>query len=351
MRWACGDRIILAVSNLELQPADRGGRARDSARGEERGGMSIREAIFLGTSSQVPTRLRNHNAVFLLWDDMGILFDPGEGTQRQMIHAGVSASRITHIAITHFHGDHCLGLAGVIQRLSLDRAQHPVEVIFPASGLVFYERLRHASIFYDGATIIPRAVPVDSGDMEVARCGSSRIIARKLEHAVECIGYRVQEDDGSSLVPDLLEQHGLRGRAIGDLTRKGSVDVNGKLVSLSDVSVPKKGQSFAIVMDTRPCEGARALARGTDLLVCESTYLRSEETEAKERFHMTAEQAATLAAQSGSRHLVLTHFSPRYMRGDEFVKEAAPIFANTDAAEDLMRVAVPARVAGMPSTK
>lgn len=310
--------------------------------------MSVREAIFLGTSSQVPTRLRNHNAVFLLWDDLGILFDPGEGTQRQMIYAGISASRITHIAITHFHGDHCLGLAGVIQRLSLDRAQHAVEVIYPASGQVFYERLRHASIFYDGATIVPRPVPVDQGEMEVARYGSSRIIARRLEHAVECIGYRVQEDDGSSLVPELLEQHGLKGRTIGELARRGTIEVNGKIVSLADVSLPKKGQSFALVMDTRPCEGARALARGTDLLVCESTYLKTEENEAKDRFHMTAEQAATIAADCDVRELVLTHFSPRYMNGEHFIAEASSIFPNTRAAEDLMRVAVPSRQ--VPST-
>lgn len=313
--------------------------------------MSVREAIFLGTSSQVPTRLRNHNAVFLLWDDLGILFDPGEGTQRQMIYAGVSASRITHIAITHFHGDHCLGLAGVIQRLSLDRAQHAVEVIYPASGQVFYERLRHASIFYDGATIIPRPVPVDQGDMEVARQGTTRIIARKLEHAVECIGYRVQEADGSSMVPELLEKYGLRGKAVGELNRRGSVEINGKTVSVADVSSPKRGQSFSIIMDTRPCEGARALARGTDLLVCESTYLRSEESEARERFHMTAEQAATIAAQAEARQLVLTHFSPRYLNGEEFVREASAIFPNTQAAEDLMRVAVPARQAASAAVR
>jgi ribonuclease Z len=305
--------------------------------------MSIREAIFLGTSSQVPTRLRNHNAVFLLWDELGILFDPGEGTQRQMIYAGISASRITHIAITHFHGDHCLGLAGVIQRLSLDRAQHAVEVIYPASGQVFYERLRHASIFYDGATIVPRPVPADHGDLEVARSGSTRIIGRRLEHAVECLGYRVQEDDGTTMVPELLEKHGLKGRMIGELTRKGSIEHAGKRISVADVSLPKRGQSCSIVMDTRPCDGARALAKGVDLLICESTYLKGEEAEARERYHMTAQQAATLALESGSRQLVLTHFSPRYVRGEDFVKEAAEIFANTQAAEDLMRVNVPAR--------
>src|SRR6266403_541477 len=103
--------------------------------------MSARAVTFLGTASQVPTRTRNHNVVFLLWDDRGILFDPGEGTQRQMILAGLSATQITHIAITHFHGDHCLGLAGIVQRLSLAGVAHPVEVIYPASGQVYFDRL------------------------------------------------------------------------------------------------------------------------------------------------------------------------------------------------------------------
>src|SRR5262245_48945405 len=120
--------------------------------------MSTREVVFLGTASQVPTRTRNHNAILLLWDGLGILFDPGEGTQRQMTLAGLSATQVTHIAITHFHGDHCLGLAGIVQRLSLEGAAHPVEVIYPKSGQVFFERLRHASIFYERATLVPRPV-------------------------------------------------------------------------------------------------------------------------------------------------------------------------------------------------
>src|SRR5262249_37485448 len=139
--------------------------------------MSARTVTFLGTASQVPTRCRNHNSVFLQWDDLGILFDPGEGTQRQMILAGISAAQITHIAITHFHGDHCLGLAGVIQRLSLDRVSHPVEVIFPRSGEVFFERLRHASSFYETATLVPRPVDARGGaPVEVWRRGNVSLV-------------------------------------------------------------------------------------------------------------------------------------------------------------------------------
>src|SRR5262249_31816491 len=127
--------------------------------------MSIRAVTILGCSSQVPTRQRGHNALFLQWDDLGILFDPGEGTQRQMILAGLSAAQITHIAITHFHGDHCLGLAGTIQRLSLDRVPHPVEVLYPQSGQVFFERLRYASSYYEAATVVPRPLQVTGSDL------------------------------------------------------------------------------------------------------------------------------------------------------------------------------------------
>ena len=100
--------------------------------------MGARELVVLGTASQAPTRRRNHNGYLLRWDGEGLLFDPGEGTQRQMTHAGVASSAITRICLTHFHGDHCLGLPGVVQRLSLDRVPHPVHAHHPASGQVYF---------------------------------------------------------------------------------------------------------------------------------------------------------------------------------------------------------------------
>ena len=104
--------------------------------------MSNRELVVLGTASQAPTRSRNHNGYFLRWDDEGLLFDPGEGTQRQMLFAGVTASQVTRICITHFHGDHCLGLPGVLQRMSLDQVAHVVEVCYPAESQEVFGRLQ-----------------------------------------------------------------------------------------------------------------------------------------------------------------------------------------------------------------
>ena len=94
----------------------------------------MRELVVLGTSSQVPTRERNHNGYLLRWDGQGLLFDPGEGTQRQMILAGVPSSAVTRICLTHVHGDHTYGLPGVLSRLSLDGVEHPVDLHYPASG-------------------------------------------------------------------------------------------------------------------------------------------------------------------------------------------------------------------------
>src|SRR5207237_419577 len=117
--------------------------------------MPAREFVVLGTASQAPTRHRNHNGYLLRWDAEGLLFDPGEGTQRQMLLAGVASSAITRICVTHFHGDHCLGLPGVLQRLSLDRVAHAVDVWYPAAGQVFYDRLRHCALYNDTVEVRP----------------------------------------------------------------------------------------------------------------------------------------------------------------------------------------------------
>jgi ribonuclease Z len=313
--------------------------------------MSSREVIFLGTASQVPTRRRNHNALFVAWDDLGILFDPGEGTQRQMIRANLPASRVTHIAITHFHGDHCLGLPGLIQRLSLDGVEQPVEVIYPRSGQVYLERLRYASIFHERATLIPRPVSGPGGaEVVVSRRGKVTLVACPLDHGVPCYGYRLQEESGRRLVPELLERAGLEGPAVGELQRRGVLDHAGRTVHLEEVSVPRPGQAFALVMDTRPCPGALQLARGADLLVCEATYLDAEAAEAQAHYHMTAGQAAALARDAGARRLALTHFSQRYRSLEAFGREASAVFPDVFVAEDFTRVAVPARQESLPGS-
>jgi ribonuclease Z len=301
------------------------------------GGPSVRELVVLGTASQVPTRYRNHNGYLLRWDEEVILFDPGEGTQRQMVMAGVSVSPITRICITHFHGDHSLGLPGVIQRISLDKVSHPVAVHFPAGGREYYDRLRHATSFWDQADLRPS--PVSAG-FEV-ETSAGLLTALPLWHSIETYGYRLVEPDGRRMVPELLAAHGIAGPAVGELQRTGRLGA----VTLDQVSEPRPGQRFAFVMDTGLCDEVFALAEGVDMLVIESTFRTEDAAMAAQVGHLTAAQAARVAAESSVRMLVLTHFSQRYADAGRFLLEARPHFDGPIVvAEDLMRVPVPPRL-------
>ncbi|MFD9409254.1 ribonuclease Z [Streptomyces sp. NPDC059989] len=300
--------------------------------------MSVREFVVLGTASQVPTRHRNHNGYLLRWDGEGILFDPGEGTQRQMLRAGVAAHDINRICVTHFHGDHSLGLAGVIQRINLDRVPHPVTAHYPASGQKFFDRLRYATAYRE--TVVIEEEPV-AEDGPLARGGSYVLEARRLSHPVEAFGYRLTEPDGRRILPELLARHGIKGPDVGRIQRDG--ELNG--VTLEEVSEPKPGQRFAFVMDTRLCDGVHALAEGVDMLVIESTFLDEDEQLAADHGHLTAGQAARVARDAGVRHLVLTHFSQRYTDPGEFERQArgAGFEGEVTVAADLVRVPLPKR--------
>jgi ribonuclease Z len=303
--------------------------------------MSARELVVLGTASQVPTRCRNHHGAYLRWDDVGLIFDPGEGTQRQMSRFGVRANGVHHLLVTHFHGDHCLGVPGVVQRLSLDRVEHEVHAWFPKSGQVWFDRLRRASIFEETARLVEHPI---ADDGVVFESPAFALRAARLDHRVEAFGYRLQEPDGVRLLPEKLAACGLRGPAVGALLRDGSVVApSGQTVTVGDVGVRRPGQGFAFIMDTRLCDAAIELARGADLVVAESTFLTSEAAEAARYGHMTAADAATLAREAGARRLVLTHFSQRYPDARAYHDEAAGLFDDVVVAEDGLVVPVPPR--------
>lgn len=308
--------------------------------------MSVRELVVLGTSSAVPTRRRNHNGYFLRWGDQGVLFDPGEGTQRQMRMAGLAASDITRICVTHFHGDHTLGLPGTVQRIARDQVSHPVRVAYPGAGEEYWRRLRHATSFRDTDVIVPQPVG-GSGGCVVGEDEPFTVTALPLRHSVPAYGYRLTEPDGWRMLPERLRHFGVRGPDVSRLQRQGSLELaDGRVVELSECAVPKPGQVFAFVMDTGVCAQAVELAQGADMLVIESTYLDSEEHLAKGYGHLTARQAGRIAAQAGVRLLVLTHLSERYEEAEEvgFVAQAGEEFeGQVVLAADLDRIAMPAR--------
>lgn len=302
--------------------------------------MSDRELVVLGTASQVPTRHRNHNGYLLRWGATGFLFDPGEGTQRQMTHAGVSVSDVGAVCITHFHGDHCLGFPGIVQRLSLDRVARPIDVCYPASGQAYFDRLRHASIFDDRTTVVAHAL---AGAEAAFVHDGLTVRALPLDHRVEAWGYRVEEPAGRRFVPERLAAAGVHGPRVGELEREGSLRVDGRTVRLDEVTVERPGHVFAFVMDTRVCDNAVELARDADLLVCESTFLDEEHDLAAAYGHLTAREAATIAREAGARRLVLAHFSQRHPDERVYLDEARGVHPDVIAARDGMRIEMPRR--------
>lgn len=294
--------------------------------------MSVKDLTILGCSSQQPTRRRNHGAYLVRWNDQGLLFDPGEGTQRQFIFANIAPTCVTHIFISHFHGDHCLGLGSMLMRLNLDKVTHPIHCYYPASGKVYFDRLRYSTLYHENIRVIEH--PVHKAGL-VEEGETFRIEAFPLKHGVENLAWRITEKDSIKFEKEKLKEKGVQGEIVRLLEREGKVAVKGRLITLEEVSYVKKGDIFSIVIDTLPCQGAVDAAKDATILLCESTYLDEHQHLAKEYHHMTAKQAAEIAKKAQVKELVLTHFSARYQDLDDFAKEAKTIFPRTQTADDL----------------
>ncbi len=300
--------------------------------------MSLRDVVILGCSSQQPTRFRNHGAYLVRWNDEGLLFDPGEGTQRQFIFADVAPPVVTRIFISHFHGDHCLGVGSMLMRLNLDKVTHPIHCYYPASGQKYFERLRYCCIYKENIHVVEHPVKKEG---LVEDDGKFRIEAAFLDHGVQNIGWRITEPDTVKFHKEELKQLGIDGPNVRKLEKEGKLLVNDRWVLLDEVSHVRKGDVFAYVVDTRPCQAAVDLARGAKMFICESTYLDEDRAMAHEYHHMTAKQAAEIAHEAEAKTLILTHFSARYRDPEVLGVEARTIFPNTLVAEDLRKFPFP----------
>lgn len=294
--------------------------------------MSVRDLTILGCSSQQPTRFRNHGAYIVRWNDEGFLFDPGEGTQRQFIFANIAPTVINRIFVSHFHGDHCLGLGSILMRLNLDKVTHPIHCYYPASGKKYFDRLRYGTIYHETIKVIEHPVH-ESGLVEDD--GKFRIEAAFLEHGVDNVGWRITEPDVRKYEREKLEQSGIKGPLVRTLQNQGYIEIGGKKITIDEVSWIRKGETLAVVIDTRLCPNAFALAKNARILLCESTYMDEEKDLAYKHYHLTAKQAATLAKETGVEQLILTHFSARYLNLKAIENEAKTIFPNSHVAEDL----------------
>ena len=277
--------------------------------------MSLRELVILGCSSQQPTRYRNHGAYLVRWNNEGFLFDPGEGTQRQFIFANIAPPCVTKIFISHFHGDHCLGLGSMLMRLNLDKVTHPIHCYYPASGKVYFDRLRFGTMYHEVIHVVEHPIEKE-GIVEIG--DDFTIEAYFLEHGVDNLGWRIQESNSRKFDANQLKAHGVKGPAVKELEKAGKLLIDGKLVFLEDVSTVRPGDVLAVAIDTLLCPNLYRIASNAKLFLCESTYLEEHSQLAKEHYHLTAKQAASVAKEAGVQELVLTHFSARYQDLEDF---------------------------------
>ncbi len=294
--------------------------------------------IPLGIGSAMPTANRHLSATALIREGECVLFDCGEGTQFQLIQAGVRRSRLTTICITHLHGDHIYGLPGLLSTLALLQYEHSLTIIGPAALQGFIEQ----TFALTGLTLPYPVTFVGLDDHfeggRVLDHPAYTLHAERLGHRVYTVGYRFQEKDRPGKV-DIVraEALGLHEHAhFQDVKTGKTIEVDGRRIAPEEVvGPPRPGVSFAYCFDTRPCPGTLTLAREADLLYHDATFGHDLLEKAIATGHATAYETALLAREAGAKRLLLGHFSARYRETASLVEEARTVFPNTEAAEEL----------------
>ncbi len=295
------------------------------------------EITFLGTSSMVPTKERSHTAVFVSYKTQGILVDCGEGTQRQMKTAGINLVKITKILISHWHGDHVLGLAGLLQTLSSSSNTYSgtLEIYGPPGFEKKFDMLKKALEFELAfETKITEAKPG-----VIFKNEDFRIEAAMLDHSTPCFGYSIIESDKRHIKLDAIKKLGIpEGPILGKLQEGKSITWKGKKVTPEEATKLSLGKKLAIIADTALCKGCTELAQDADILICESTYANDLQEKAEQYKHLTAMQAGLIANKANAKKLVLTHFSQRYKNTQQIEEDARTVFNNVIAAKDFMKL-------------
>jgi ribonuclease Z len=297
--------------------------------------------IFLGTSAAAPTPNRGLSSIALVRGCELILFDAGEGMQRNFIKAGLGMNRKMKIFITHMHADHCVGLLGLLQTMSLQGRQRHVDI---------YGQPQVAEFIKENMRIINFRLTFDinihiiNGEGTVVKEKDYQVSCSDAFHSVPAYSYCLTEFDRPGKF-DIIEAKRL-GIPEGELYRKlqegNDIVVEGKTITSNQIIGPsRKGRKIGISGDTRPTDKLKSFFKDCDLLVFESTFSHDKYEQAIESFHSTAKEAASLANASPVRKLYLTHFSARYHETSKLVKEAAEMHRSVQAAEDLKIVEIP----------
>ncbi len=289
--------------------------------------------IFLGTSCMQPTKARNHSGFLLSYKDENILFDCGEGIQRQMRVAGIKPAKVTRLLISHWHGDHVFGIAGLMSALGADQFAKKLHIYGPKGTKKYLKHLFQS--FAVKGVIDYEVKEVSSGVFFENE--DFQLEARPLKHSALCVGYSFIEKDRFRIKTELTAKLGLVGPILGKLQQGQDVIVAGKKIRAKAVTYVIKGKKISYIADTMLCEGANQLAKDADLLISEGTHLSEIEQKSEKYMHLTVKEAALIASRNNAAKLVITHISPRYKSIAEITEEARMYFDNSIIAEDFMK--------------
>jgi ribonuclease Z len=299
------------------------------------------QVIFLGTGGSIPTPQRGLSAIAIKRKSEVILFDCGEGTQRQMIQAGVGFHKKTRIFITHLHGDHILGLPGLLQTMSLLDREKKLEIYGPNGIKAFVEAISQTVQFT--LTFPVQVIEIEAGLVCEER--EYQVYAVQSNHMTPGLGYALTEKPRpGKFHPEKAKALGVPEGPLWSKLQKGSSIKlpDGKTVEPEMVlESSRPGRKIAYTGDTMPSKNLVRMAEHADLLIHEATFDDDLMERAGEDGHSTPSQAAETAKKAGAKRLVLTHISARYSDAGLLLAQARKVFSKTDLAEDFMKIELP----------
>ena len=302
--------------------------------------MTELDIVFLGTSAAIPTPDRGLSSILIIRGNEYLLFDAGEGVQKNFIRSNLSVNKKMRIFFTHSHGDHCIGVLGILQTLSLMGRNKDLDIYcesrikdFIISNVIILDFKLNFNITIN---IIKEGIIVTEKEYQIRCCRSN--------HSVLSYAYCIEEYSRPGIfnIEILKKLNVPEGEMFKKLQNGEDIIYNGKKIKSTEVTGPRrKGRKIAISGDTRPSESLEKFFLNADILIYDSTFSNKEYEKAVYTFHSTSAEAAEMALRSKSSMLILTHFSARYSNVKELIEEAKHIFSNVYAAEDLMRIRIP----------
>jgi ribonuclease Z len=289
---------------------------------------------FLGTGSAIPTARRNHPSMYLQFKSENILIDCGEGTQRQFRKAKLNPCKITKILITHWHGDHVLGLPGLFKTLMLNGYNRKLDIYGPRGTkkriCLYLELFAHKGTELDlSVHEVEEGIFFEDEDFYLE--------SSVMEHDVLSVAYSFAIKEKIRIDKAKLQKFKIpNSPLISELAKGKTIEIAGKRIEGKKLIYTEPMKKITFVMDTRFNDNAIKISKDSDLLICESTYSKEEVELAKERSHLVSTEAATIAKKAKAKKLILTHLSQRYEEIPKVIKkEAEEIFKNVSVAEDL----------------